>query len=122
MKKIRMLLIVLLGVFLMPTSTFACGDHSGKNSCSKEMSSKTGMKDCCSKDSHSKSKKNNGCNGKCGHAMCSVTSLNIGIVSPIPLAVEDNVFNFSNKRQKFHQSVSFTSAGYSSIWLIPKIS
>jgi hypothetical protein len=28
-----MLLIVLLGVFLMPTSTFACGDHSGKNSC-----------------------------------------------------------------------------------------
>jgi hypothetical protein len=31
-----------------------------------------------------KSKKHNGCNGKCGHAMCSVP-LNIGIVSFIPL-------------------------------------
>ena len=121
MKKIHMLFIVLLGVFLMPTSTFACGSHSEKNSCAKEMSSKTGMKDCCSKDSKSKSKKHDGCNGKCGHAMCSVSSLNIGIVSSIPLEMDDNVFNFSTKKQKFHQSVSFTSAGYSSIWLIPKI-
>lgn len=121
MKKIHMLLIVLLGVFLMPTSTFACGDHSGKNSCAKEMSSKTPMKDCCGKDSHSKSKKHNGCNGKCGHAMCSVQSLNIGIVSSVPLEIDDDVFNFSSKKQKFYQSVSFTSAGYSSIWLIPKI-
>jgi hypothetical protein len=121
MKKIHMLLIVLLGVFLMPASAFACGDHSGKNSCSKEMSSKTGMKDCCSKDSNSKSKKHNGCNGKCGHAMCSVPPLYIGIVYSIPLENDDNVFNFSTKKQKFYQSVSFTSAGYSSIWLIPKI-
>jgi hypothetical protein len=86
------------------------------------MSSKTEWKIAVVRIPIQKQKKNNGCNGKCGHAMCSVTSLNIGIVSPIPLAVEDNVFNFSNKRQKFHQSVSFTSAGYSSIWLIPKIS
>ncbi|MFQ3173537.1 MAG: hypothetical protein ACI9WT_001385 [Flavobacterium sp.] len=121
MKKIHMLLIVLLGVFLMPTSTFACGDHSEKNSCSKEMSAKAGMKDCCSKDSHSKNKNNNGCNGKCGHGMCSVPSLNIGIVSSIAAEIDEHVFNFSTKKQKFYQSVSFTSDGYSSIWLIPKI-
>ncbi|MFT5254637.1 MAG: hypothetical protein ACI87N_003714 [Flavobacteriales bacterium] len=121
MKKIHVLLIVLLGVFLMPTSTFACGDHSGKNSCSKEMSSKAGMKDCCSKDSNSKSKKHNGCNGKCGHAMCSAPSLHIGIVHSNPIENDDDVFNFSTKKPKFYQSVSFTSAGYSSIWLIPKI-
>jgi len=85
------------------------------------MSSKTGMKDCFSKDSKSKNKTHNGCNGKCGHAMCSVPSLNIGIVSSIPVEIDDNVFNFSTKKQKFYQSVSFTSAGYCSIWLIPKI-
>lgn len=121
MKKAHILLIVLLGIFLMPTSAFACGDNSAKKSCSKEMSSKTGMKDCCSKDSKSKNKTHKGCNGKCGHAMCSVSSLNIGIVSSIPLEIDDNVFNFSTKKQNFYQSVSFTSAGYSSIWLIPKI-
>jgi hypothetical protein len=121
MKKIHILLIVLLGVFLMPTATFACGDHSVKKTCAKEMSSKEGMKDCCSKDSKSKSKSHNGCNGKCGHAMCSVPSLSIGIVSSIPSAINDDVFNFSTKKTKFYQSVSFTSAGYSSIWLIPKI-
>lgn len=121
MKRNHLLLIVLLGIFLMPISTFACGDHSEKKSCSKEMSSKTGMKDCCTKDSHSKSKNHNGCNGKCGHAMCSVPSLNIGVVSSIPLEIDENVFNFSTKKQKFYQSVSFTSAGYSSLWLIPKI-
>ena len=121
MKKIHIVLIVLLGIFLMPTATFACGNHSEKNSCSKEMSSKTGMKDCCSSDSHSKSKNHNGCNGKCGHAMCSVSSFNIGVVSSITSEVQDNVFNFSTKKQKYYQSASFTSAGYSSIWLIPKI-
>jgi hypothetical protein len=122
MKKAHMLLIVLLGIFLMPTSTFACGDNSAKNSCSKEMSSKTGMKDCCSKDSKSKNNKHNGCNGKCGHAMCSVPSLSIGIVSSIPLEIDDNVFNFSIQKQKFYHSEAVTSDGYSSIWLIPKIS
>jgi hypothetical protein len=121
MKKIHILLIVLLGVFLMPTSAFACGDHSNKKSCTKEMSSKPGMKDCCGKDSNSKSKKHEGCKGECGNAMCSVSSLSIGIVSSIPVDIEDNVFNFSRKKQRFYQSVSFTSAGYSSIWLIPKI-
>lgn len=122
MKKIHMLLIVLLGVFLMPISALACGSHSEKKSCDKEMAAKTAMKDCCAKDSHSKTKNHNGCNGKCGHAMCSVPSLNIGIVSSIPLEIEDDLFNFSTQKDAFNQAISFTSAGYSTIWLIPKIS
>jgi hypothetical protein len=121
MKKIHMLLIVLLGVFLMPASAFACGNHSEKNSCTNEMSSKTGMKDCCSKDSKSKNKEHNGCDGKCGHTMCSVPSLSIGIISSISSEIDDNVFNFSTQKQKFYHSETVTSDGYSSIWLIPKI-
>lgn len=122
MKKFHILLIVLLGIFLVPTSTFACESHSVNKSCGMEMSSKTKKKDCCSKDSESKSNKQNGCNGKCGQGLCSSSSVNIGIASFEQFRIQDALFNFSNKKQSFHQKVSFTSAGYSSIWLIPKIS
>ncbi len=122
MKKMPFLLLVLLAVFLIPSGAFACGNSSKKMTCTKEMSSKTGMKDCCSKDSHSKSKSNKGCNGKCGHSLCGVSSVTIGIVSSNPIEIKNNLFNFSTKKQQFYQSVSFTSAGYSTIWLIPKIS
>ena len=121
MKKIHYILIVLLGFFLMPSITFACGSHSGKDSCKKELSLKTEKKDCCNNDSHSNSKSQKGCNGKCGHTLCSSTSVNSGIASIFHLKIHDNISNFSNEKQQFYHSVSFTSAGYSSIWLIPKI-
>lgn len=120
MKKIHFILIVLIGALLMPTGTFACGNNS-KNSCSKEMAAKSGMKDCCSKDASSKSKDQHGCTGKCGNALCSASSINLGVVFSSPIENQDNVFNFATKKQKFYPSISFTSEGYSSIWLIPKI-
>ncbi|NRT11756.1 hypothetical protein HNQ00_001381 [Flavobacterium sp. 14A] len=107
---------------MMPTSVFACGDNSSSKSCNKEMSSHKGMKDCCKKDAGSKDKEHSGCTGKCGNALCSVSSLNIGVVAPLYIETKPDVFNFAIKRQKFYHSVSFTSEGYSSIWLIPKIS
>ncbi|MEZ7497491.1 hypothetical protein QO200_01905 [Flavobacterium sp. Arc3] len=120
MKKIHFILIVLIGALLMPSATFACGNNSEK-SCTKQMTAKTGMKDCCGKGSSSKSKDNHGCTGKCGNALCSASSINLVIVTATPLENQDNVFNFATKKQKFYPSVSFTSEGYSSIWLIPKI-
>ena len=121
MKNFHILLIVLFGFLLMPTSTIACENNSKKKSCDKEMSSSIEKKDCCDNNSHSNGKNHNGCNGKCGHALCSSTSVNIGITSAIQFEIQDDIFNFSTEKQKFHQSVSITSAGYSSIWLIPKI-
>jgi hypothetical protein len=38
---------------MMPNTTFACG-NSDSGSCTMEMSSKKKTKDCCSKDSQSK--------------------------------------------------------------------
>ena len=120
MKTIHLLVLVILGIFLMPTPTFACGGNSKKHSCTKEMSSGMDKKDCC--ESHSKSKNHDGCNGKCGQALCSTPVVNIGIFSYLQLEIKNNSFNFSTKKQKFYQSETFTSDGYSSIWLIPKIS
>ena len=122
MKKFHILLIVILGFVLMPSVAVACGNASEKKSCTKEMSTKTEKKDCCSNDSHSKNKNHNGCNGKCGHTLCSNPSVNIAIPFSFELELKTKFFNFSPEKQKFHQSVTFTSDGYSSLWLIPKIS
>ncbi|NRT13956.1 hypothetical protein HNP99_000281 [Flavobacterium sp. 28A] len=120
MKKFHILLIVLFGFFMMPNTTFACG-NSDRGSCTMEMSSKTKKKECCSKDSHSKSSKHKGCNGKCGQALCSSSSVNTAIPSAFQFEMQNSNFKFSTEKQKFYQTVSFTSAGYSSLWLIPKI-
>jgi hypothetical protein len=105
----------------MPDTAFACG-NTNTRSCTMEMSSKINKKDCCGKDSSSKNKKHKSCNGKCGHALCSSSSVNIAIASSVQSENQNANFNFSTEKQKFNQSVSFTSAGYSSLWLIPKIS
>ena len=105
----------------MPSSTYACGSSSGNHSCKMEMSSKTKKMDCCSKKSKSKETKDKGCSGKCGESMCSVSSVNIGIVSSVQYEILNLVFNFSDKKQNFSPAVSFPSDGYSSLWLIPKI-
>lgn len=120
MKNLHIVLIVLFGFFLMPETTFAC-EQLDSNSCSTEMSSTTTNKDCCDKDSHSKSSKLNSCNGKCGHAFCSNSSVNTIIDSFFQFEMQRCSFNFSIEKQQFNQLLSFTSAGYSSIWLIPKI-
>ncbi|UQD55160.1 hypothetical protein [Flavobacterium sp. K5-23] len=122
MKKIHILLIVLLGLFLMPSEAFACGKISEKKSCTKEMASKTEKKDCCSNETHSKDKNQKGCNGKCGHSLCgSISIVNIGIFHSLDSVSQNGLFNFSLEKHRFNHPVSFTSEGYSSIWLIPKI-
>ena len=120
MKNFHILLIVLFGFFLMPNTTFACG-NSSTSSCGMEMSSKTKKKDCCEKDSQSKSSEHNSCNGKCGHALCSSSSVNTAVDSFFQFEIQSSNFNFSTEKQKFNHLISFTSAGYSTIWLIPKI-
>jgi hypothetical protein len=121
MKKFHIILIVLFGFFTMPNTTFACG-NSDSGSCTMEMSSKNKTKDCCSKDSQSKNNKHNGCDGKCGKALCSTPSVNTAIASYAQFEIDNAIFNFSTEKQKFYQSISFTSAGYTDLWLIPKIS
>lgn len=121
MKRVYLLALVLLGFLLMPTATFACGDHSGKNSCSKETSANMEKMDCCKNGDHSKNKNNHNCNGKCGHSNC-VTS-----PSPFSAAFFDIQFNskdfaFSEKKQNYFNSKTNLSSGFYSLWLIPKIS
>lgn len=121
MNKIYFILLVLLGFFLLPGSAYACGSGSGKHSCKMEMSSKTKKMDCCGKTSNSKETKNQGCTGKCGQAMCNVSSVNSGITAPIQYEMLKPLFSITEKKQNFSNAISVLSDGYASLWLIPKI-
>jgi hypothetical protein len=102
MNKYHIFVIVLFGFLLMPSKTFACGNSSGKNSCKKEVSSKTDKGNCCKGDDNSKDKKPSGCGGKCGHSNCTTST-------------------FSTEKPRFYHSETFISSGFTSVWLPPKI-
>ena len=118
MKKAYYILIVLLGIFLMPSTTMACGNATK----SKEMSTHSNTKkSCCGTKSCSKNQKQKACNGKCGHSICSNSSVSLSF---LPTATFENAlqfFDFYTKKQKFSASVSIPLDGFSTIWLIPKI-
>ncbi len=124
MKKFHFFLIVLLSIFLMPSSAMACGKtNAAKKSCSMEINSKS-KKDCCSSKSTSKSEKQKSCSGKCGDSICTTFSITLSCIltSVSSFEIEENILNFRSDRQKIYSSVSKTLDGYSSLWLIPKIS
>ena len=121
-KRIHIVIIILtLGFFLLPTLSHACGTKTGKSCCAKEKTSKIEKKDCCN-SSNSKDK-DNGCEGKCGHPNCtSSTSINFSLISTFEIDFTIFNFNFLSEKQKFYNSKTFISSGFSSVWLIPKIS
>lgn len=121
-KQLHIVIIMLtLGLFLMPTLSYACGSNTEKSCCTKEKTYKAEKKDCCS-GSNSKDK-DNSCGGKCGHPNCTnSTSINFSLISTFEIDFTIFNFNFSSEKQKFYNSKTFISSGFSSVWLIPKIS
>ncbi len=120
MKKSYIIIILLLGIFFIPNNTFAC--CSDKQSCEKELSTtKTKEKSCCDSNNNSDDK---GCNGSCGHSKCGCPSTCVSSSTSIILSYKSSsIFNFTtlNKVNFFYKIPSILE-GYSSIWLIPKIS
>lgn len=120
-KKLHIYIIILtIGFFLLPNLNYACGTKVEKECCKKENSSKTEKKDCCD-SKHSKNKDNN-CGGKCGHSNCTTLPVTLSILSFNEIHFKNDNFVFSNKKQQFFNLKTFISSGFTSIWLIPKIS
>ncbi len=122
MKKIQIILIITLGIFLMPSNGFACGRNkikTEKTCCKKETASKTEKKSCCDKSDNCKKE----CRGKCGHFACTAVSiLQFSIINTFDIDFKNNNFSFSVEKLRFYQSETFVSSGFYSIWSIPKIS
>ena len=125
MKNFHILLILLLGILLVPTSAVACGSKSLKKSCDQEVSCcKSEKKACCCSDSCN-SGENKGCDGDCDNSLCgcasTCTTPTVSFISEFYF--ETRIFNFSTRAKvNFSTASPSISDGYSSIWLIPKIS
>lgn len=125
MKKLHIIVLLFLGMFLMPTSAIACGSKTSKKSCDKELScSKSEKEECCCTDK-SNSEENTGCNGNCDNSLCecasTCTTPTVSFLSEINF--ETRIFNFLTvEKVNFSNSSLSISDGYYSIWLIPKIS
>jgi len=138
MKKYHFILLLLLGIFFMPSNSYACGGCSEKETPKKEISSKKDKDNCCNtdidhsksknhdnccdNDSHSKTKNHNGCGGKCGHSKCVCPSAINGFTVSSELILRNNSFDFSFEKQKFSNTETAISSGFYFLWLIPKIS
>lgn len=125
MKKLHIIILLFLGIFFMPATAMACGVKSAKQSCDQEVScAKTTGKDCCC-GTTSKSKDDKGCNGDCENALCGCSSTSttstVSFLSEINF--QTRIFNFSTaEKVNFSNASPSISDGFSSIWLIPKIS
>lgn len=116
------LVMIVLGLFLTPSLSYACEMKSEKSCCNKELSSKGDKKNCCKKDNDSKNKTHDGgCNGKCGHSNCTTSTVQFSLAF-FEIKFKNDNFAFSEKKQNYILSESNISAGFYSIWLIPKIS
>ncbi len=114
------IIMLTLGFFLMPAVSFACEMKTEKACCKKEVSAKSEKKDCC-KDGHSHGEQKS-CEGKCGHSNCTSTaSTSTSSAVLNDFSFTSNAFDFSTEKQKFQDSKTFISSGFSSLWLIPKI-
>lgn len=121
-KRLHILIIILtLGFFLSPTLSYACGAKTEKFCCKKVKTFKTEKKDCC--NGRNSKDKDNSCGGKCGHSNCtSSTSINFSLISTFEIDFNSANLDFSSEKQKFYNTKTYVSSGFSSVWLIPKIS
>ena len=97
----------MLGFFLTPTLTYACGKPAEKTekACCKKETSQTEKKDCCK--SHSQKDKNDDCcGGKCKNPSCHCPTAPHNIfLGKVTIAYTE----------------TYISSGFRSIWLPPKI-
>jgi hypothetical protein len=119
MKKIHFIVIVLIGFFLMPNPTFACGMTSKKASCKTEMNSENCKMKCCQKKS--KDKSNTGCEGKCGKSTCQIQTVSFGAILATFLEIKTNYFLVSTLKQAFYNNETNISDGFYFIWSPPNI-
>ena len=116
-------LTITLGFLLMPALTYACETESGKSCCDKEMSSsKMDKMDCCKKHTPSKSKEDQSCGGKTEHSSCSCSVFHISVIIQFENQTKLKSLDFFEEKNKFNDKEIAISSGFSSVWLIPKIS
>ena len=126
-KKTYILIIVIIGLFMIPSISFACGSGccakkiETKKSWNSDKHSKqqSAENECC--HNKNKSKNGNGCNGKCKHNSCNCTTSVLSLILPSFSELTINHFDFSNQKKNFTFEEFNTSSGFYYIWTPPNI-
>ena len=121
-KKFYILLIVLLGFFMTPSTSFACATKTEKECCKKGSSSEKDKKDCCNKEKTSNDSSHDGCKGACKDLTCSSSTFQLGLTSALYTELYNQIFSFSTEKKNYYYSEIFISSDFRTIWLPPKIS
>lgn len=121
MKKFYFLAFLLLGIFLMPGNTFACGSKSEMHHSATEMSSTNSKKDCCDVVADHKDKKHHCCNNNCKDSKCICTPSSGVFLILNETALQARNYDFCTEKQKFDYPESSISSGFCSLYLKPKI-
>lgn len=141
-KSFSIVVVIMLGFFLMPSVSYACGKHHDKkgqthfaikfpqstisastniNSCCGTETSQSCKKGCCDKKNSQNGNHDDGCSGKCGHSSCHCPTVNFGFTLPF-FSEPKQRFIVAFKKQFFTDTDPYISSGFYSIWLPPKIS
>jgi hypothetical protein len=120
-KYFLIMMIAVFGVLLIPKHTHACCEKNGntEKSCCNKSNSKSKTKDCCKKK-HPQEKDSN-CGGECGNSSCHCPSQVSYIVLFSVSEIYTKIFPAA-KKPIFLNKETYTSSGFFSIWLPPKIS
>lgn len=111
----------MLGFFLTPTLTYACGKSVEKTekSCCKKETSKSDKKDCC-KNHSQKDKNDDDCDGKCKNPSCHCPTAPLAFALTLDAGMKNHIIVLENLT--FGYTQSYISSGFHSIWQPPKIS
>ncbi|CAN5377874.1 hypothetical protein BH09BAC1_BH09BAC1_18100 [soil metagenome] len=120
-KQVYILLIVMLGVFMTPVLSYACGTGSVKTekSCCKKGTSQSVKMDCCETKQAHKDNSDEGCHGDCKNPYCNCPALNFSTTLSYISDSNGNI-SFFERQSIYHEETS-TSSGFHSIWIPPKI-
>ena len=120
-RQISIMLIVVLGFFLTPTLTYACGKSHTKTekSCCDKKTSQTEKKDCC-KNHTDNNQNNDGCGGKCKNASCHCPTAPLAFALTLDAGMKNHFIVLEKLTIGYTQS--YISSGFHSIWQPPKIS
>lgn len=110
---------------MIPRTNYTCGNITQKTSCEKKIIPKRKSPDSCKKDcckkNHDSEKGQQDCNGKCGHSNCTTSSLQFSLINVNEFKFDHNSFNFSPEKSVSYYKTARISAGFTSIWSLPKI-
>lgn len=125
-----LILLLLLGFFLMPVWSYACGSDmadteisccAGDQTCGQEPSG-TVPGSCCSGDASGEEACGRDCEGACGQSACSCPITHSNFALPVLSFDWEGIrFRYVFQKTKFHDKEFYLSSGFYTVWLPPKI-